>query len=170
MPAISKRNVGIFATPYGFRAFVSVNGKLHTKRFPPLTPNAEMRQWRDDTKRQQRSARIDLPEVPRPTWNAPPRQCYLYAIRSGDAVKFGHARNVHLRIDRLQTSHHETLQLVGCMLGTVEDEGQIHNRFRRAWIRGEWFRLEPDVVAFIRSMPSVIPVSENDAQCSPPLA
>lgn len=39
---------GIWQTDYGFRVMVSINRKLHTKRFPPTHTLEQLRKWRDD--------------------------------------------------------------------------------------------------------------------------
>lgn len=39
---------GIYQTPYGFRVFLRIHGKAHTKRFPPTYTLEKLQGWRDD--------------------------------------------------------------------------------------------------------------------------
>lgn len=155
---------GILKTRSGWRAVVRVNGKLLTKRFPPTAPIQHVRRWRDD------ACISRFPELPKaPAVLAPVRcprgaitggQCYIYFILSGDCVKIGRAASVTQRLGELQTAHHQPLQLVGYVIGAESLERELHAKFWHLHERGEWFRINDDLSAFIASLPSA---SSDDA-------
>lgn len=53
------------------------------------------------------------------------------------------------RLGALQTSHHETLVLLGSISGGVNVEGVWQHRFKALRLRGEWFRAAPELLAAI---------------------
>jgi integrase len=57
-----RRLPGIYPTPYGWRAQVSVGGRYYTKRFPLDTPVAEMEAWRLRTRADQLVTQAEAPE------------------------------------------------------------------------------------------------------------
>jgi hypothetical protein len=71
---------------------------------------------------------------------------YLIQAGSGGPVKIGAARNPAMRLQTLQTSHHETLRLVRVVEGNSVVERWFHKRFSSHRIRGEWFRFAPDML------------------------
>lgn len=151
-----RKRVGVYPTSTGYRVAVRVGDRLLTKRFPLTAPLEVMQAWRTE----QRKAHPPIPPVhplsavPCPTWNAPVHQCYVYFIRQGDMVKIGRARNVSARLGNLQTAHHTELMLVGCILADEAKEVEIHNQFREHRVRGEWFRLDADLIRFIATLPA----------------
>ena len=56
-----RRSAGLYRTPYGWRAQVSVGGRYFTKRFPADTPPAEMEAWRLRTRAEQLERQVDAP-------------------------------------------------------------------------------------------------------------
>lgn len=71
----------------------------------------------------------------------------IYFIQAGEdgPVKIGYtkrAEGVKRRLTTFQTSHAETLRLLGSHEGTLEDEKELHRQFSNRRVRGEWF--EPD--------------------------
>jgi hypothetical protein len=77
----------------------------------------------------------------------------IYFIRCGakGPIKIGFSASNPLgRLGSMQTAHHVSLTLVACMEGTGADEKELHARFKHLRLRGEWFRPQPDLVAFIR--------------------
>lgn len=68
----------------------------------------------------------------------------VYFIRLGDRVKIGFSRNLKARLVALP--HEEVLAVVP---GTVQDEKRCHAAFAHLRQTGEWFRAEPDLLAFI---------------------
>lgn len=95
---------------------------------------------------------------------------YVYFAQSGDelAVKIGSTLALRRRLACIQTYHHREVRLLGAIdmrrehgngLGSRvhywrlarDKELQIHSQFRTDHIRGEWFRLTPQLAAFIRT-------------------
>ena len=75
----------------------------------------------------------------------------IYFIRHGKngAIKIGYSLNVSKRLKQLQTSHFETLELIGCVFGDVVLEKKLHSKFDHLHLRGEWFRAGKDLLDFI---------------------
>jgi hypothetical protein len=84
------------------------------------------------------------------------RRIHTYVVRAGqtDAVKIGHAENVHARVGELQIANHEKLRILRIVRGNVETE--MHRHFAERRIHGEWFR-------FCEEMLTWLPPIEEDA-------
>jgi hypothetical protein len=68
---------------------------------------------------------------------------------SPEYVKIGIARNVHARVQNLQTASPEQLILLTSMPGGKETESVLHSAFAKERVRGEWFRLSGRVHRFL---------------------
>jgi len=105
-----------------------------------------------------------LPAVSAP---APSPGGHVYFIQNDQFVKIGRARNVKARLGELQVSHSQALRLVGVIACTDarETEAAWHRRHAAVHVRGEWFRLDPVLLAAIQdltaaSVPGSVPGSE----------
>lgn len=78
------------------------------------------------------------------------RECRMYFIVAGGAVKIGVARNPRSRVVELQVGNHEKLRLVLHVAGSVALEDATHLAFDAHRLRGEWFRHTAELDAFIR--------------------
>lgn len=76
----------------------------------------------------------------------------VYFARRGRLIKIGHSRNVP---DRMM---HLGAKLIGAVPGDRKMEIELHKRFAHLRVRGEWFRPNEELLAFIR----------NDAQSHEP--
>lgn len=72
---------------------------------------------------------------------------YVYFIQAGEngPVKIGVANNVESRLDQLQTGNHLRLTIlkkIKCLSksNSYHIESQLHYKFRKHRIRGEWFK------------------------------
>ena len=72
---------------------------------------------------------------------------HVYFIRAGKrgAIKIGVARNIGKRLAELQTANAYELHLIASiecdgMPSALRLEKQLHKRFKRQCIRGEWFQ------------------------------
>lgn len=78
----------------------------------------------------------------------------IYFIQRGDehgAIKIGWTWTDPMkRLHTLQHANDETLTLLGYFPGSCGDEAALHERFAHLRIRGEWFRPDDDLLAFIR--------------------
>jgi hypothetical protein len=74
---------------------------------------------------------------------------FTYIIQgiSHGPVKIGRAEDVADRVKTLQTGHHDELRVLLVLDGDRESE--LHKRFRRDRIRGEWFRWSVDIETFV---------------------
>ncbi len=67
-----------------------------------------------------------------------------------DLIKIGHSANAIQRIQQLRAKKNKVV-LLGCLLGDVKRERQLHEWFFRFHETGEWFRPDPEIFAFIES-------------------
>ena len=76
---------------------------------------------------------------------------YTYFIQneSGDAVKIGISKSPEQRLRNLQTAHHQKLKIVAIVEGNREEE--FHARFKKSKLRGEWFKVDPEMAAYLQS-------------------
>lgn len=74
---------------------------------------------------------------------------YVYVARGQGAVKIGVALNPEARISSLQTGSPHSLKLVAQLPGDRALEADLHSRFSAHRIRGEWFKISPEIRAFI---------------------
>ena len=74
---------------------------------------------------------------------------FVYFVRAGDFIKIGWARDVDARVDALQVASPVELRLLGTVEGSYDVERLMHSRFAHLRARGEWFRAEPDLLAYI---------------------
>ncbi len=79
----------------------------------------------------------------------PPRQSVVYFIRAGDRVKIGMTASLPGRVDQLQVSTQEKLEILLVVPGGRAEEKQVHALFAADRVRGEWFTLSPALDAFI---------------------
>lgn len=108
-----------------------------------------------------------------------PKAGIIYFVQNGRAVKIGFTNNLKLRLKHIQLGSHMKIELLATIPGDENTEREIHWQFARYRIRGEWFRLRPDLKAFIQerslSPPvvapdSVLTKSLNDNEEKGPLA
>lgn len=138
---------GIRRKGRGWEVTQRVNGHLYSETFPLATPVQEMRDWRDDQVEQYEAPRRPL--TPRRRGAA-----WTYFIQHDARVKIGRSRNVRARVAALQTASAVPLRLLVAVPATHASERALHRRFAHLRIAGEWFRLEADLNAYIRSLMS----------------
>lgn len=76
----------------------------------------------------------------------------VYILQAGETenVKIGWAReHVAARCYSLQAAHYETLRIIREMPGASATERWLHVRFGAYRIRGEWFRLVPEMLTVV---------------------
>lgn len=78
-------------------------------------------------------------------------QRFIYFIACQEFVKIGIAANVDDRLNQMQTGNPYELRLLKVMesANAEQDEESIHCALERYRIRGEWFKLPPDVLALV---------------------
>ena len=82
-----------------------------------------------------------------------------YFVRDGNdgLIKIGKSEvgSLEYRIQALQTGNPRPLLIVGIIIGNVEKE--LHRKFKRYKVSGEWFRAGPNLVAYIAEHREKIP-------------
>jgi Meiotically up-regulated gene 113 len=74
-----------------------------------------------------------------------------FAARDG-LIKIGTTRYLHHRLRTLKAS------LVAAVPGLPEDEREIQDRFQSLRVNGEWYRAEPELLAYIEDLPDPLGV------------
>src|SRR5262245_53777709 len=74
---------------------------------------------------------------------------YFVRPRGMDYVKIGETECLARRLSNLQSASPVKLEVLGVIPPGRVLEGELHRRFARHWVRGEWFRLDPDVLEYI---------------------
>jgi hypothetical protein len=83
----------------------------------------------------------------------PERVYFLATLGEGGAVtavKIGRSCDPAARLRDLQTASPARLLLLGTMTGSSRIERQLHRTWRRAHLGGEWFRPDPDLLAYVQ--------------------
>jgi hypothetical protein len=74
---------------------------------------------------------------------------FVEAIGAG-AVKIGYtATPVRQRVHGMQANCPHSLRVLGTMVGDEHFEHELHRRFGRFRLRGEWFELTPEIRSFV---------------------
>ena len=77
------------------------------------------------------------------------RKTYIYVVGFGPYVKIGFSENFGRRLIALQQGVPETLTVYSFQAGSDKIEHQLHKRFADYRLRGEWFRKEGELAAWI---------------------
>lgn len=76
----------------------------------------------------------------------------VYFIKSGSQIKIGIAVDPVRRMASLQTAQAKRLRLLGTCAGGREKERELHDQFKDARMRGEWFKATPGLMARIAEL------------------
>jgi hypothetical protein len=83
---------------------------------------------------------------------------WVYFIADGAGhVKIGYTVDVASRLNSLQTSTAFELRVLAVLKGGAETERQLHERFAEHRVRGEWFRLVPEILDYVAGIPKPEP-------------
>ena len=79
---------------------------------------------------------------------------FIYFIQSekGGAIKIGLSKNPEERLNELQTSTPYKLKLLAKIKGDISKERELHRRFARYRIRGEWFEASNELLSYIEQI------------------
>lgn len=80
------------------------------------------------------------------------RDGVVYFVRFRDLIKVGFTTNM---LSRMGSIPHE--EILGTAPGTMADEKRCHAAFKHLRVSGEWFRPEPELLAFIADVASPHP-------------
>jgi uncharacterized membrane protein YccC len=83
-----------------------------------------------------------------------PRRKRIYAIRRGQCgpIKIGMSNEPQTRLRNLQTAVAEQLHLLAVIDGDEQVERDLHRRFEKYRLHGEWFSPNPEVLSWVRSI------------------
>ena len=76
---------------------------------------------------------------------------YFVEAGLGGPVKIGWTQDVERRIAELQTANAHRLNLLGTVVGTMEDEAATHARFSHLRLEAEWFTNSPEIHQFLKN-------------------
>jgi hypothetical protein len=102
-------------------------------------PAAEIRRW----------TRLAISAAARPDNAAAGPVVYLISTGDPTMVKIGFSANFTHRLRSLRTASPVEPQVLLTVSGGRELETELHHRFKEHHIRREWYRLAPEIVAFI---------------------
>lgn len=77
---------------------------------------------------------------------------YFVTCREIGMVKIGCARNPFARLATLQTAFPLELKIEAHMEGAYGREKEMHERFAKDRVRGEWFRITPEIDLLIHTL------------------
>lgn len=75
---------------------------------------------------------------------------FVYFIQFSDRVKIGFTEDVARRLRELPYD-----RVLAVTPGSLTQERRFHKQFRQMHVRGEWFRAEPELIAFTATLQSV---------------
>jgi hypothetical protein len=75
-----------------------------------------------------------------------------YFVRSGDTIKIGRSYSPIDRIKNLGTGMPTSLETLAIIPADIIHERTAHEKFRHLRLNGEWFRAEPELLAFIETL------------------
>lgn len=88
----------------------------------------------------------------------------VYFIQAATGqVKIGFTRNLIDRFSTLQVGNHERLTVLAAYFGERLEESNLHARFHRFLIRGEWFHPVKEILDHVSEIPKSIADSFNSA-------
>lgn len=77
---------------------------------------------------------------------------FTYFVRRADAIKIGHSGIPKQRISTLQVSFPEAIEVLAIVPNARVSEAAAHAKFAHLRLSGEWFRAEPELLDFIKSI------------------
>jgi hypothetical protein len=99
------------------------------------------------------AAVVGKPDPNRPLPKARVRCGVVYFVRNGvrDRVKIGFSQGHKQRLSSLQNASPDALTLIGTLPGNVKLERKMHAQFKAYREKGEWFRIEGSLLAFLKA-------------------
>lgn len=78
-----------------------------------------------------------------------PKDEYVYVLREGGFVKIGRSINPAQRVLAYNVHSPRPMEVIACLPPSVANEADLHKRFSAYRERGEWFRIEGDLAAWL---------------------
>jgi hypothetical protein len=98
-----------------------------------------LKRW-TKTRKKEQDKRVRIPEKGEPV---------VYFVRVGRYVKIGSTRDFPRRIVDIQIGSAEELELLCTIPGDHKKEKELHQKFRNAHLRGEWFAISDELRGFV---------------------
>ena len=77
---------------------------------------------------------------------------YFIQVENNGPIKIGFTANqINQRLQSLQTSSPNKLDILGCIDGEIDREKLIHEKFKEYHIRNEWFIPAKEIIRYIIS-------------------
>jgi excisionase family DNA binding protein len=108
-------------------------------------------QARKTFRRLMTSKKRNRPVRPRPRSDRTDKVYFIQDTET-EAVKIGVSIDPKMRFNQLQTGYPYRLVLLGTIPGSRQQEVEMHVRFERFHIRGEWFRGDDQLLSEIRAL------------------
>lgn len=76
---------------------------------------------------------------------------FVYFIQTSGSkrIKIGYSKNPKSRLGDLQCSCPDELVVLALLRSHRDDESDLHARFEKYWVRGEWFEPGPELLSYI---------------------
>jgi hypothetical protein len=83
---------------------------------------------------------------------------YVYFIRGKitNRIKIGSSANVNRRLYDLSTSSPDDLELLGVLVDNGNTENEIHDKFKKFRLHGEWFEADESILTFVHNNTTMI--------------
>ena len=76
---------------------------------------------------------------------------YFISTLDESTIKIGYTKNISSRLSALQTGSPVKLILKGWLYGSSVDEKNLHSKFKKFRLHGEWFDFKKDIKKYIAS-------------------
>jgi len=86
----------------------------------------------------------------------------VYFIRHAGHIKIGKSVDPWKRLASLQTAHHDSLEMLAIMPGSDDLEAGLHRAFGEFMERGEWFKENERLLAFIENVKVTFPDAQRN--------
>jgi Meiotically Up-regulated Gene 113 (MUG113) protein len=123
----------------------------HSRRPPPDAEHAEgMERYK---RRRVKEIKRALRRLEKPTRHKSDfDSTEIYFIECGDFIKIGHSTRLGLRLSGIGVDNPHPVVLLHEARGTIRDEKMLHEHFAHLRHRGEWFRRDAELLAFIEKL------------------
>jgi hypothetical protein len=121
-------------------------GRAVAEGTPYWTSINALENWLDGYATERRVSRREARRLQRES------QGLVYIAGAGpNTVKIGFTTNMRVRLKGLATGSPAEIEVLAVFPGTTADERELHQRFAKDHLRGEWFRLSAEIAEFIES-------------------
>lgn len=80
---------------------------------------------------------------------------WVYFIDGGEHIKIGFSRSLDNRVISIKSQNVHGAKLLHAQPGTFKTEKVLHRYFRDLRVRGEWFRKDPKIFAYIEQRKAI---------------